>query len=123
MLRTTHIRTLALAAVVAGSTIGVAAPAAAQTPVEDAALLAECLTDAVAGGVDPALYNIVLGTATNDTFFEQATAGPDLFCGGDGQDVAVGGAFRADDVFVGGDGHDTITRSNTGTARNVESMP
>jgi hypothetical protein len=96
---------------------------------------AKCLAEAsktLQPGFNHADYNIVGGTEGSDddvVFSDQATAGPDVFCGFGGDDrifelgagdIFLGGpgddfagAIRGG-IFYGGPGNDTVS-SNTGT--------
>ena len=56
--------------------------------------------------------NIVLGTTGDDDFSGDLTSGPDLICGGAGDDVVD--LLMDDDVFLGQGGNDTV-RTNLGT--------
>jgi Ca2+-binding RTX toxin-like protein len=59
---------------------------------------------------NPSNYTFHAGTAGDDTFDGQATAGPDVFCGFDGIDSIT--TLDAGDVFIGGAGDDFVINNN-----------
>jgi hypothetical protein len=87
--------------------------AAQAKPVADSAD-AQCLKLAIrtlGTGFKPSGYTFVGGTEGNDDFTpEEATGGPDVFCGfGDDDSVLT---LDAGDIFLGGEGDDAVGANN-----------
>jgi hypothetical protein len=95
--------------------------AAQAKPVADSAD-AQCLKLAIrtlGTGFKPSGYTFVGGTEGNDDFTpEEATGGPDVFCGfGDDDSVLT---LDAGDIFLGGEGDDSVTSNEQGATFNGE---
>src|SRR5665811_78620 len=71
-----------------------------------------CEQTAIAAQIDPAFYNVVVGTSGNDNFNASATAGQDLYCGFGGVDSVDG--LPDGDVFFGGVDNDLVGTVNGG---------
>jgi hypothetical protein len=83
-----------------------------QVTTEDLAVT-RCKEEAVAAGFDPAAFNIIAGTAGDDSF--TLTGGADLICGFEGDDYVSVGILSIGDVFLGGAGDDEVFEMSGGT--------
>ena len=80
-------------------------------PIIDSKADAKCLAEAAKTvkqpGFKPADYTFHGGSADNDDFFNQGTAGPDVFCGFGGNDDFEQNVEEGD-IFLGGAGDDLL---------------
>ena len=96
---------LMLAAALALSGVALAKPTIATKA--DTKCLAEAAKTVDQPGFKPSDYTFHGGTEGNDNFTDQATAGPDVFCGFGGDDQ-IFLTLNAGDIFLGGPGDDFV---------------